>query len=80
MNTLIEKVGSTRTVKKILDVMTEKFSKTLSEKTLDMMKKISGEGFKTDDKIDVMIDKYEEIVTETVNIELAKNLRYSMNL
>ena len=30
VNTLIEKVGSTRTVKKILDVMTEIFSKTLS--------------------------------------------------
>ena len=45
-----------------------------------MMKKISGEGFRTDDKIDVMIDKYEEIVTETVNIKLAENLRYAMNL
>ena len=32
VNTLIEKVGSTRSVKKILEVMTEKFSKTTSEK------------------------------------------------
>ena len=67
VNTLIEKVGSTRTVKKILEVMTEKFSKTTSEKTSDMMKKISGERFKSEDKIDVMIDKFEEMVIETEN-------------
>ena len=67
VNTLIEKVGTTRTVKKIIDVMTEKFSKTLSEKTSDMMKKISGDGFRTDNKIDVMIDRYEEIVTVIQN-------------
>ena len=35
VNTLIEKDGRTRTVKKILEVMTEKFSKTTSEKTSD---------------------------------------------
>ena len=45
-----------------------------------MMKNISDGGFKRDDKIDVMIDKYEEMVTETVNIKLAENLRYAMNL
>ena len=80
VNTLIEKVGSTRTVKKILEVMTEKFSKTTSEKTSDMMKKISGDGFKQEDKIDVMIDKFEEMVIETENIKLAENLRYAMSL
>ena len=40
--TLVEKVGNTRTVTKIVDVMTEKFAKTTSEKTSNMMKKISG--------------------------------------
>ena len=73
VNTLIEKVGRTRTVKKILEVMTEKFSKTTSEKTSDMMKKISGDGFKTEDKIDVMIDKFKEMVTETENIRFNKS-------
>ena len=33
--------------------MTEKFSKTTSEKTSDIMKKIGGDGFRTDDKIDM---------------------------
>ena len=60
--------------------MTEKFSKTTSEKTSDMMKKISGDGFKTEDKIDVMIDKFEEMVIESENINLAENLRYTMSL
>ena len=58
VNTLTEKFGSTRKFKKILEVMTEKFSKTTSEKTSEMMKNISGDGFKTDDKIDVIIDKF----------------------
>ena len=80
VKTLVEKVGETRTVKKILEVMTEKFAKTTSEKTLDMMKKISGNGFKSEDKIDVMIDRFEEMITETENIRLAENLRYAMSL
>ena len=75
VKTLVEKVGTTRTVKKILDVMTEKFSKTTSEKTSDMMKKISGNGFKSEDKIDVMIDRFEEII-ETKKLRLAENLCY----
>ena len=60
--------------------MTEKFTKTTSEKTLDMMKKISESGFKSEDKIDVMIDRFEEMITETENIRLAENLRYVMSL
>ena len=40
--TLIEKVGENRNVKKVLDVMTEKYSGTKGEKMLDMMKNISG--------------------------------------
>lgn len=80
VNTLIEKARRTRTVKKILEVMTEKFSKTTGEKTLEMMKKISGYVFNTKDKIDVMIDKFEEMVIETENIKLAENLRYTMSL
>ena len=43
------------------------------------MKKISGSGFKSEDKIDVMIDRLEEIITETEKIRLAENLRYTMS-
>ena len=41
VKTLVEKVGTTRTVMRIFEVMTEKFDKNLSEKTNDMMRKIS---------------------------------------
>ena len=80
VNTMIEKVGRTITVKKILEVMTDKFSKTTSEKTSDMMKKLSGNIFRSEDKIDVKIDKFEEMVIEIENIKLAENLRYAMSL
>ena len=52
VKTLVEKVGETRTVKRILEVMTEKFDKNLSEKTTDMMRKISSKGFKSDENMD----------------------------
>ena len=55
VNTLIEKVGSTWKVKKNLEVMTEKFSKPTSENPSEMMKKMNQDGFKQEDKIDVMI-------------------------
>ena len=80
VKTLVEKVGNTRTVKKILDVMTEKFAKTTSEKTLNIMKNISGNGLKYEDKIDGMIDRFEEMITETESLRLAENLRYPMSL
>ena len=38
VKTLLEKVGETRTEKKILEAITEKFAKTKSEKMLEMMK------------------------------------------
>ena len=60
--------------------MTEKYTKTTSEKTSDMMKKISRNGFKSEDKIDVMIYRFEEIITETEKMRLAENLRYAMSL
>ena len=43
--TLIEKVGETRTVDKVLEIMSEKFDRNMGEKTLDIMRKISGDGF-----------------------------------
>ena len=75
VKTLVEKVGEIRIVKKILEVMTEKFAKTASEKTADMMRKISENGFKTDEKLDVMIDRFEEMIPEIDKIRLAENLK-----
>ena len=39
VKTYVEKVGTTGTVMRILEVMTEKFDKNLNEKTSEMMKK-----------------------------------------
>ena len=39
------------------------------------MKRISGSGLKSEDKIDVMIDRFEEMITETENIRLAENIK-----
>ena len=39
VRTLVEKVGETRTVKRILEVMIEKFAKTMGEKTVEGMRK-----------------------------------------
>ena len=55
-STLIEKVGETRTVYKVLEMISEKLDRNMSEKTLDMMRKISGEGFKSDKSVDKMMD------------------------
>ena len=79
VKTLVEKVG-TRTVMRILEVMTEKFDKNLSEKTNDMMRKISGEGFKSDENVDKMIDRFGDMITEMKKIKLAENLDYAMEL
>ena len=46
----MEKVGEVRTVKRILEVMIEKFAKTTGEKTLEMMRRISGNGFQSDER------------------------------
>ena len=75
---MIEKVGETRTVRRVLDIMTEKYSKTTGEKVLDVMRKINN--FKTDEKVDVLIDKFEEMVTETDRLRLAENLKYALRL
>lgn len=60
--------------------MVEKFSKTTGEKILEMMWKISGNGFKSDDKIDVMIDRFEDMVTERKKIKLEENFDYAIAL
>ena len=80
VNTLVEKVGETRTVKKILDVLSEKYAKNLGERTQDTMRMISGSNFKTEDKIEMKIDKFEEMVTEVDRIGLVNHFRYALSL
>ena len=75
VKTLVEKVGETRMVKRILEVMTEKFTKTTSEKIVDMIRKISDNGFILDEKIYVMIDRFEEMKASTEKIRLPENLK-----
>jgi len=75
--TLIEKVGDTRTVERVLNVMTEKYSKTTCEKIKDTMKKISN--FKTNDKVDNLIDNFDEILIEVETLDVAGRLKYALS-
>ena len=74
--TLVEKVGDTRTIK-IIDVMTEKYLKTKSEKILELMRKISN--FKMDDNLEILIDRFEEMITEVDKEKFAENLKYALS-
>ena len=78
--TLIERVGETRTVEKILEIMSEKFDRNMGEKMLEMMRKISGEGFKSDESVDKMMDRFGDMIVEMKKIRLAENLDYAMGL
>merc|ERR1711867_173747 len=78
--TLMERVGETRTVDRILEIMSEKFDRNIGEKTLEMMRKIRGEGFKSDESVDKMMDRFRDMIVEMKKIRLADNLEYSMVL
>ena len=45
-----------------------------------MMRTISGTGFTSDREIGMMIDRFEEMVTETAKIRLPENLKCAMIL
>ena len=75
--TLVEKVGDIITVKRVLDIMMEKYSKTKDEKILELMKKISN--FKMDDSVETLIDRFEEMMTEVDKEKLAENLKYALS-
>ena len=78
VNILVEKVGTTRSATRILEVMSEKFDKNMGEKTSEMMRKISGEGFRSDENVDKMIDRFGDMILEMKKIRLAEN--YAMGL
>ena len=66
------------TVDKVSDILSEKFDRNMSEKTLDMMKKISGKGFKSDESVDKMMDRFGDMIVEMKKINLTQNLDYAM--
>ena len=74
---LLEKVGETRTVQNFLGVMAEKYSKTICEQIKDTMKKICG--FKMNEKVDTLIDNFDEMLIEMNNLKLADRLQYAVS-
>ena len=78
--TLIQRVSETRTVERILEIMSEKFDRNMGEKTLEMMRIISGEGFKADESVDKMMDRFGDMIVEMKKIRLAENSDYGMGL
>ena len=75
--TLVEQVGEVRTVKRIIEVMMDKYSKTKSEKILELMRKISC--FKIDDNVENLIDRFKELITEVEKEKLMENLKYVLS-
>ena len=62
---------------KILDILTEKYSKTKGEKILDLKRDISG--LRIYNKEEILIDKFEDLVTKVDEIELASNHKYGLS-
>ena len=58
--------------------MAEKYMKTTREKIMEMMRKISG--FQMADKVDVLIDRFKEVVTDMETLRLAERLKYALSL
>ena len=42
--------------------MSEKFERNMREKKLEMMRKIGGEGFKSDESVDKMMDIFGDMI------------------
>ena len=79
-NTLIERVRDTRTVARILEVMSEKYGRNTGEKVLDLAKRMSGEGWKNDDSIEKMVEGFDRMIIDIEKLKMAENLRYAMGL
>ena len=70
---LIERVRDEKTVKKVLDILEEKYKMTKCERIKEVEKKWMD--FRADDKVDTLIDKLEEIVTEMETLGLLNDVR-----
>ena len=60
--------------------MSEKYDRNMGEKTIEMMRKSSGEGFKSDESVDKMIDRFRDMIVEMKRIRIADILDYAMGL
>ena len=60
--------------------MSEKFDRNKGEKTLEVMRKISGEGFKPDESVEKMMDRFGEMMVEIEKVKIAENFNYAMGL
>ena len=67
--TLLDKIKDEREVKKVLDLLAEKYSRMVCEMIKEVEKKIID--FKTGEKVDLLIDRFEEMVTEMDALEYA---------
>ena len=65
---LIKKVGEIRNMKKVSETINEKFSNKMGENMLELMKDIRG--FKTDDNMEILMDKFKGLVTKVDKMEL----------
>ena len=78
--TMMEKLGETRTIVKILEILAERYDKNTSEKMIGVMRKISGDGFKAEESVDKMIDRFEDMVLEVKKVRLEERLEYALGL
>ena len=63
VESFVENVRAAGIVKRILEVMTEKFAKTLGEMMLEAKRMMSNIKMKIN--IDMLLDNFEKVVTET---------------
>ena len=78
--TMMGKLGEIRTIAKILEVLAERYDRNTSEKTLGVMRKISGDGFKAEESVDKMIDRFEDMVLEVKKVKIEERLEYALGL
>ena len=78
VKTLIQKARSTRTVKRVLEVLTKKYAKNVRKKIFETMRKISG--FKMEYNEDILLYRFNDMVTKAEPLRLMENLRYALSL
>ena len=71
--TLLERMRDKKNVKKVLDILEEKYKKTKCERIKEVERKWID--FRADDKVDILIDRLEEIVTEMETLGLLNDMR-----
>ena len=78
VNTLTEKTENDRMVTAILQVLGEKYARTVSEKCVSLMADMAD--FKMEGGIEVTTDKFGKMMAEVKKLDLANNLDFAMTL